>query len=471
MNDQEEINYFKDYFTGLDQNDININNNDQDDNNNNNFTYTEFQEKKFVSKNNNILNNNLYSNSFNNKSTFNNIINNASLSSSFNSYSSTNQGNNSFSPFNSISSINTISFPLSFQYKNNLSSLNSFNNNINNNNQSKSDNQLKINSNSKMTKESLLEIPSENLFIYLTNQEGSRQSQNIINKMKENEVDILLNKIFPYLSDIFKDKYGNYFSKKLIQIVVPNQRIKLIKNLENNFILLSKSLYGTHPIQFLVETINMFEEKNLILNYIINKTLELALDQRGNCVLKKFIISTKDEERKELNKNLIQNIDKLIFNQYGVIILVSLIKHSKDIFIHKQISDFIINNNPIYFIRHPYSNYVVQGLLIYTDLKLNEEIIKIITNNYLVLSLQKNSNKVVENCIKIGRRSIVKKIFKDLLEKNNLECLLNNYYGNFVLEKLIVKLTKEEKNMVIKKIEETWKIEEVNDAIINLLNK
>ena len=432
MNDQEEINYFKDYFTGLDQNDININNN---------------------------------------KSIFSNNMNNSSLSSSFNSYLSTNQGNNSFSPFNSISSINTISFPLSFQYKNNLSSLNSFNNNINNNNQSKSDNQIKINSNSKMTKERLLEMPSENLFIYLTNQEGSRQGQNIINKMKENEVDILLNKIFPYLSEIFKNKYGNYFSKKLIQIVVPNQRIKLIKNLEKNFILLSKSLYGTHPIQFLVETINMFEEKNLILNYIINKTLELALDQRGNCVLKKFIISTKDEERKELNKNLIQNIDKLIFNQYGVIILISLIKHSKDIFIHKQISHFIINNNPIYFIRHPYSNYVVQGLLIYTDLKLNEEIIKIITNNYLVLSLQKNSNKVVENCIKYGKRSIVKKIFKDLLEKNNLECLLDNYYGNFVLEKLIVKLTKEEKNMIIKKIEEFGKINEVNDVIKKLLNR
>ena len=432
MNDQEEINYFKDYFTGLDQNDININNN---------------------------------------KSIFSNNMNNSILSSSFNSYLSTNQGNNSFSPFNSMSSINTISFPLSFQYKNNLSSLNSFNNNINNNNQSKSDNQIKINSNSKMTKERLLEMPSENLFIYLTNQEGSRMGQNIINKMKENEVDILLNKIFPYLSEIFKDKYGNYFSKKLIQIVVPNQRIKLIKNLEKNFILLSKSLYGTHPIQFLVETINMFEEKNLILNYIINKTLELALDQRGNCVLKKFIISTKDEERKELNKNLIQNIDKLILNQYGVIILVSLIKHSKDIFIHKQIKDFIINNNPIYFIRHPYSNYVVQGLLIYTDLKFCEEIIKIITNNYLVLSLQKNSNKVVENCIKYGKRSIVKKIFKDLLEKNNLECLLNNYYGNFVLEKLIVKLTKEEKNFIIKKIEDSGKIREVNDVIINLLNK
>jgi len=215
----------------------------------------------------------------------------------------------------------------------------------------------------------------------------------------------------------------------------------------------------------------MLEEKNLILNYIINNSIELALDQRGNCVLKKFIICTKDEERKELNNNLIQNINKLIYNQYGVIILVCIIKHSKDVLIHKSISDFIINNNPIYFINHPYSNYVIQALLIYTDLKFCDEIIKIITNNYLVLSLQKNSNKVVENCIKFGKKLVVKKIFKDLFEKNNLECLLNSYYGNFVLEKLIVKLTKEEKNMIIKKIEELGKINEVNDVIKKLLNR
>ena len=460
MNGQEEIDYFKDYFSSSDQNDIN-DNNDQGDNNSN--KYSQCQNENYVSKNNNICNSNLYSNSFYNKS---NNMNNKSLSSSFNSYLSTNQGNKSFSFFNSMSSINNMPFPLSFQYKNNLT-INSFNKN--NNNQIKSDNQMKIYS--KITKKRILEMTSENLFIYLTNQEGSRLAQNIINKMKENEVDILLDKISPYLSEIFKDKYGNYFSKKLIQISVPNQRIKIIKNLEKNFIFLSKSLYGTHPIQLLVETINMLEEKNLILNYIINNSIELALDQRGNCVLKKFIICTKDEERKELNNNLIQNINKLICNQYGVIMLVCIIKHSKDIIIHKSISDFIINNNPIYFISHPYSNYVIQALLIYTNLKFCDEIIKIITNNYLVLSLQKNSNKVVENCIKYGKKTITKKIFKDLLEKNNLECLLDNYYGNFVLEKLIVKFTKEEKNMIIKKIEEFGKINEVNDVIKKLLNK
>jgi len=238
MNDQEEIDYFKDNFSSSDQNDIN-DNNEQGDNNSN--KYSKCQNENYVSKNNNIFNSNLYSNSFYNKS---NNMKNISLSSSFNSYSSTNQGDNFFAFFNSMSSINNKPFPLSFQYKNNLT-INSFNKN-NNNNQIKSDNQMKIYS--IIPKKRIIEMTSENLFIYLTNQEGSRLAQNIINKMKENEVDILLDKISPYLSEIFKDKYGNYFSKKLIQISVPNQRIKIIKNLGKSFIFLSKSLYGTHPI-------------------------------------------------------------------------------------------------------------------------------------------------------------------------------------------------------------------------------
>ena len=454
MNNHEEIDYFKDYFSNSEQNDTNEINSI---NNNNN-------------ENNNIFNNNLYSNSFNNKDNYSNNTNNISHSSSFNSFSSTNPGNfNSISNssfFNSASSFNNLPFPLSFQYNNNIK-MNSFNRIISNEN--KSDNQMKIFT--KLTKKNMLEMSPQNLYIHLLNKEGSRQAQNIISKMKENEIDIILNKIFPFLSEIFKDKYGNYFSKKLIQVCLPYQRIKLLKNLENNFILLAESLYGTHPIQFLVETINMLEEKDLALKLIINNSIELALNQRGNCVLKKFIICTKDEERKELNINLINNIDKLILNQYGVIILVCLIKHSKDIIIQKQIADYITNNNSLFFYIHPYSNYVIQALLIHTDLKFCDEIIKTITNNYLKLSLLKNSNKIVENCIKHGKKSIAKNIFKDIIEKNNLECLLNNFYANFVLEKLIAELTKEEKNIMIKKIEQMGKINKINENIRNLLYK
>ena len=408
------------------------------------------------------INNNLY-NQYNNN-IFNNSLN------TFNSYNSTSAGN-----FNTISNYSNITSMNSLNINNQYQSFQNMNNNINinfeNNDQKfSSDNNIIINN--KMTKKKLLEKNSENLFEYIITQKGSRKAQNLLNKMNEIDVENLLNKLIPNLSLIMTDKYGNYFSKKLIQICTFSQRIKILKNLDNNFIRISKDIYGTHPLQYLIELINMPEEKNIVLNYIINNELELSIDKRGTNVLKKFIISTKNEERNKLDENILNIIDKLIINQYGAIILICLIKNSKNKeLIHKAIVEYISNNKPLFYIQHPYSNYVIQALLLYTNMEYCEDIIKTISNNYLALSLKKNSNNVVEVFIKCAKNSIIKKIFNDVLYKNNLECLINNNYGNYVLEKLIGKLNKEERNMIINKLEESRLKEKISNSIKFLLYK
>ena len=426
------------------------------------FDYFGEEEEDDDNINQNNINNNLY-NQYNNN-IFNNSLN------TFNSYNSTSAGN-----FNTISNYSNITSMNSLNINNQYQSFQNMNNNINinfeNNNQKfSSDNSIIINN--KMTKKKLLEKNSENLFEYIITQKGSRKAQNLLNKMNEIDVENLLNKLIPNLSLIMTDKYGNYFSKKLIQICTFSQRIKILKNLDNNFIRISKDIYGTHPLQYLIELINMPEEKNIVLNYIINNELELSIDKRGTNVLKKFIISTKNEERNKLDENILNIIDKLIINQYGAIILICLIKNSKNKdLIHKTIVEYISNNKPLFYIQHPYSNYVIQALLLYTNMEYCEDIIKTISNNYLALSLKKNSNNVVEVLIKCAKNSIIKKIFNDVLYKNNLECLINNNYGNYVLEKLIGKLNKEERNMIINKLEESRLKEKISNSIKFLLYK
>ena len=427
------------------------------------FDFDYFREEEDddnINQNNN--NNNLY-NQYNNN-IFNNSLN------TFNSYNSTSAGNfNTTSNYSNITSMNSLNINNQYQSFQNMN--NNININFENNNQKfSSDNNIIINN--KMTKKKLLEKNSENLFEYIITQKGSRKAQNLLNKMNEIDVENLLNKLIPNLSLIMTDKYGNYFSKKLIQICTFSQRIKILKNLDNNFIRISKDIYGTHPLQYLIELINMPEEKNIVLNYIINNELELSIDKRGTNVLKKFIISTKNEERNKLDENILNIIDKLIINQYGAIILICLIKNSKNKdLIHKTIVEYISNNKPLFYIQHPYSNYVIQALLLYTNMEYCEDIIKTISNNYLALSLKKNSNNVVEVLIKCAKSSIIKKIFNDVLYKNNLEYLINNNYGNYVLEKLIGKLNKEERNMIINKLEESRLKEKMSNSIKFLLYK
>ena len=85
--------------------------------------------------------------------------------------------------------------------------------------------------------------------------------------------------------------------------------------------------------------------------------------------------------------------------------------------------------------------------------------------------MKKFSSNVVENCIKYGDEKIVKMIYKDIMENDKLEYLLNNTYGNFVIEKLIYKLNKEEKNKLIKEIEKCGKEKCLSNTIMNLLYK
>ena len=290
-----------------------------------------------------------------------------------------------------------------------------------------------------------------------------------LKKIKENEAEILIDKLKYYISDITIDKYGNYFSQKLIQVCVPSQRIKILKNINSRFVEISNNSFGTHPLQTLMEIINMSEEKKIVLSLIIGNELILSLDSKGTHVLQKFISNTIDEEREQLNKNIINLIEKLIVDPFGVCVLIKLVKHTKDKSITKRIANYVTDNGPLSFIQHPYANYAVQILINSTDLSYCENIIETIVNNYLSLSMQKFSSNVVENCIKYGDEVSVKKIYKAIIEQEKLESLLNNSYGNFVLEKLISRLNKEEKSKLIKKIEKLGKSKILTNTLRNLL--
>ena len=448
-------------------------------NNNNNYNLSYF--------NNNFINNNL--NSINNQYSFNSFKNNLTMGNNINIPHSW----NSFSGLNPISSINinnNFMPPLSFN-ENNMNnipinnskclSFNQTNSNKKKNfngckiikyNQSKSSNfslEDNTNSQSNLSIKKLFDMTDQSLYNYIITQKGSRDVQTLIKKINENEVELLISKLKNYISDITIDKYGNYFSQKLIQNCIPSQRIQLLENMKNRFVEIANNSYGTHPLQSLIEIINMPQEKQLVLSCVLGNESLLALDSKGTHVLQKFISCTKDEERKQLNTNLINLIDKLIIDPYGVCVLIQLVKYSNDKSISQKIANYITKGGPLSFIQHPYANYAVQILINSTDLSYCDAIIDTIVLNYLSLSMQKYSSNVVENCIKFGKEAIVKKIYKSIIEQEKLESLLNNNYGNFVLEKLIARLNKEEKMVFIKKIEKLGKNKNISSTIKNLL--
>ena len=316
----------------------------------------------------------------------------------------------------------------------------------------------------------MLNMSDYSLCNFLKNQKDSREAQNALTNMKENEVEQLINKLKNYISEVTIDKYGNYFTQKLIQICVPSQRLKIIQNINTRFVEIANNSFGTHPLQSLMEIINMPEEKKLILKYILGNETILSFDSRGTHILQKFISNTKDEDRYELNINILNLIDKLIVDISGVCVLIKLIKHSKDKIILEKIANYISNNEPLFFIQHPYANYAVQILIMNpVALPFCNKIIETIVNNYLSLSMQKFSSNVVENCIKYADEKSVKKIYNAIIDQEKIESLLNNNYGNYVLEKLIERLNREDKIKLAKKIEKFGKNKILSGCLKNII--
>ena len=331
---------------------------------------------------------------------------------------------------------------------------NNINNNINNNFNNKNKNNNKKNKNplneknidnnsnnntnpNNISINSLFLFNEMELYSFLTTQKGSRSIQNILSTVSEKEIDIILKKIKSKSNEIMIDKYGNYFFQKLIELCTPKQRHFLLLSIKDHFVEISNNSFGTHPLQLLIEKITSKNEKEVVLKSIENNELNLSLDSKGTHVLQKFISITKDEERLPINKNLLDILPKLINDPFGVCVLIKLIKYTNDKEIKINISKYISDNNALSFIQHPYANYAVQSLFNQNDICYCEDIIKVIVDNFYILSLKKFSSNVVENCIKFGNDNIVNKIYKSIFKDDKLEVLLNNTYGNFVIEKLV----------------------------------
>ena len=72
------------------------------------------------------------------------------------------------------------------------------------------------------------------------------------------------------------DIYGNYFCQKLIQSSSADQRILILKYIQNEFINISFDNSGTHVIQALLDLINLKDEEIIILNSIKGKEVEMS---------------------------------------------------------------------------------------------------------------------------------------------------------------------------------------------------
>ena len=96
-----------------------------------------------------------------------------------------------------------------------------------------------------------------------------------------------------------------------------------------------------------------------------------------------------------------------------------------------------INNNLAIIITNQHGNYIIQSIIIKENLYLKFVIIETIIKNIVSFSNQKFSSNVVEKCFEVFEMK--DKVFDELIKSNNFEQILLNEYGNYVIQKALLK--------------------------------
>ena len=417
--------------------------------NNNNFINPNIMNQNMINLNNSNIINKLQYTNFLNQNNNMNLNSNININNQMNLYQNLAGMNNLIIPnninINPNSNINpNINNPTNNNMTNSMGKINHFmlSNNTNTN----------INNNSNMNKQK-----KQNLNL-LSNEELAKQAYNLaryqngcryLQKRIENNQQLVPTLFFPnilgHIQELSNDQFGNYYIKIIIKYLPEDMIYKLIQLIHPSIPKIGTNQYGTKVLQYLIDFLT--NEKNLL--FFIEKTLPhvvvLINDLNGIHIIQRLIC---------IKSNYIQ----LIYNKIFVNIQLIAVTRDGSNFI-KKLVDFLDENNLILLINainenlsiiitNQYGNYIIQNIIMKENLNLKLIIIETIIKNIVNFSNQKFSSNVVERCFEVNEMK--DKVIDEILKNNNFEQILLNEYGNYVIQKALIKSDQNKQHLMFK---------------------
>lgn len=131
-----------------------------------------------------------------------------------------------------------------------------------------------------------VEVPNLGKLVeVLKTHKGSMQMQSFIKRSSFNNLNMIIEEIKGDFGKLMIDQYGNYFCQKLLHNVSSEQRLTILRHLQKDFVSVSCDEVGTHPMQRLVEMVNLDEERICIFQAIKGDIVNMAFHHKGNYVL------------------------------------------------------------------------------------------------------------------------------------------------------------------------------------------
>ena len=263
---------------------------------------------------------------------------------------------------------------------------------------------------------------------------------------------MILDKIMPEVYNLSKDVFANYVIQRLLEIINPTNKKKMIKELYTKIKELTLHMYGCRVIQKAIDVGDLEDIREHLLE-LKDELIKCVQDQNGNHVIQKLIEKLPKGEHSEIIKAVKNKVYQLSIHQYGCRAIQRIFEfctEEEKSAVLKEIYP-IVNDLCI----DQYGNYVIQNIV--EKIKDNQIIYDSITGKIYNYSIHKYASNVIESCLSLGNKKQVEKIVKEIIEQDDhnsdvLISLVRDKFGNYVVQKMIEVSEMKSKEILVKKI-------------------
>ena len=297
----------------------------------------------------------------------------------------------------------------------------------------------------------LLSLPCQ-VYNYLCLQKGVKEMQKILSSSSKECHSILINTLGSSISIVMMDLYGNYFIQDFVKNLNTNQILLILENISNSFVTISKNQYGTYSIQALLDQIKTSSHEKIVIDSIVGSEIEMAIDSNATHVLQKIIMIVNEKNRPSINEIIYKNIEKLCCDQNGICLVKKFITQ---IHLQENLKKMItlFSKCCLTISENPFGNYAIQFIIEELNPIIVKPIIAILVSHIVFISTQKYSSNIAEKLISLSSFDELIRISSLLLSQKNVLNVMKNKYGRYVLKKLIMRMSKEQKERIKTKIE------------------
>lgn len=258
--------------------------------------------------------------------------------------------------------------------------------------------------------------------------------------------EVIFKQIHPNLYELIIDPFGNYLIQKLINFCSETNLNLILEILQHNLFQISINQHGTRALQKIIDNLNNSYQLELLTKGLKAYIIELIKDLNGNHVIQKILNKYQPIDCQFIYDSIIKDLFIVATHKHGCCVLQKCLNHVTVSQLN-EFSNCILNfSNFQLLINDQFGNYVLQYLILINSLEINYKIfhnfVKYGINNLCNLKFSSNViEKFLKNCF---NNEIVDSNFSNLkydviyhILINDLNKLINDPYGNYVIQTLI----------------------------------